>query len=80
MDNGDRSPLQQTKCNKTLLSVTVTVILNRYDIAIKHGWNIGEIYSVLTKINKAFCFFCELSSQDGRTSSREVLILHNYLL
>nr|CAO89075.1 unnamed protein product [Microcystis aeruginosa PCC 7806] len=56
MDNGNHSPLQQTECDKTLLSITVTILLNRYNIPIKHGWNIGKIYSVLTKISKTFCF------------------------
>jgi hypothetical protein len=35
MDNGNHSPLQQTECDKTLLSITVTIVLNRYNIAIK---------------------------------------------
>ena len=56
MDNGNHSPLQQTECDKTLLSIIVAIILNCHDIAIKHGWNINEIYSVLTKISKTLCF------------------------
>lgn len=56
MDNGNHSPLQQTECDKSLLSIIETIVLNRHSIATKHGWNIGKIYSVLTKISKMLCF------------------------
>ena len=48
MDNDNHSPLQSNECDKTLLSIIVAIALSRYNIAVKNGWNIGKIYSVLT--------------------------------
>jgi len=56
MYNGNHSPLQQTECDKTLLYIIVTIILKHHDIAIKHGWNIDEIYAVLIKVSETLRF------------------------
>lgn len=56
MNNSNHSPLQQTKCDKTLFSVIVTSVFDRHNITVKYGWNINEIYPVLTQVSKSFCF------------------------
>jgi hypothetical protein len=56
MNNGYNLPFQQTKGDKTPLSVAVAIILDGYNVTLKHLWDIDEINTMLVKIRKTLCF------------------------